>query len=355
MKYKHWLAALGLATLGSAASAQSSVEIFGVMDVHLNSAKSGATRLTRLSDGGSAASRIGFRGTEDLGGGMRARFVLEAGVSPDTGLGTIPGPGLAFTRQSLVGLSDLWGHVDLGRMYTPMFSALFRVDPMGMNALYSPTNGLITATDAQPGLRAFASRGNNLVRYRAPEGQPFVLDIAYGFGEVPSPYSNNGRLYGGTVGWNQKPFFVAYSFQTTAEGSAAAPIASPRTSRHQTLVASWDALPTLRISGSYSLSSVNQVGTGDAKIAQLGAEWSVTPIAMLRLSAAHRKVDGSDRGQTAWTLGYDHNLSKRTMLYARWLQMSNAGGASVSISSVPVVADSGDGVRSLALGVRHNF
>lgn len=354
MTQKHWLAALGLAALGSAASAQSSVEIFGVMDVHLNSAKSGPTHLTRLEDGGSAASRLGFRGSEDLGGGMRARFMLEAGVTPDTGLGTVPGPGLAFTRQSFLGLSAPWGHVELGRMYTPMFGALFRADPFGMNSLFSPTN-LGYSTDAQPGLKAFAARANNMLRYRTPEGQPWLLDLAYSFGEVPSPNSNNGRIVGGTVGWNQKPFFVAYSFQNAVDGSAAAPVAAPRTSRFQTLVASWEALPTLRVSGSYSTSRVNQAGTRDANLAQLGAEWSATPTGKLLFSIARRQVDGSERGQTAWTLGYDHYLSKRTMLYGRWLQMSNAGGASASIANVPVIANSGNGVRSLALGVRHSF
>ena len=354
MKHKQWLAAAGWAIVGSAAWAQSSVEIFGVMDVHLNSARSGATRLTRLEDGGSAASRIGFRGSEDLGGGWRARFMLEAGVTPDTGMGTIPGPSLAFTRQSFVGLSAPWGHIDMGRMYTPMFSALFSADPFGMNSLFSPTN-LGYSTDGQPRLKAFAARGSNLVRYRLPEGQPWVLDLAYSFGEVPSPNSNNARLYGATVGWRQKPFFVAYSVQNSTEGSAAAPVATPRTSRYQTLVASWEAMPQLRLSGSYSRASVNQAGTGDARLLQLGTEWSATFTSRALLSVARRKVDGSQRRQTAWTLGYDHYLSKRTTLYARWLQLSNAGGSSVSIANVPVVADSGNGVRSLALGVRHNF
>lgn len=100
MKHKHWLAAGGMAALGTSAWAQGSVEMFGIVDVHINSARSGATRLSRLEDGGSAASRIGFRGSEDLGGGLRAQFMLEAGVAPDTGPGTIPGPGLAFTRQA---------------------------------------------------------------------------------------------------------------------------------------------------------------------------------------------------------------------------------------------------------------
>ena len=156
-------------------------------------------------------------------------------------------------------------------MYTPMFSALFRADPFGMNSLFSPTN-LGYSTDGQPLLKAFAARGSNLVRYRLPEGQPWVLDLAYSFGEVPSPNSNNARLYGGTVGWNQKPWFLTYSFQKSVEGSAAAPVAAPATSQYQALSASWEALDGLRLTGNYVINRVDRAGTPKAKLAQLGAE-----------------------------------------------------------------------------------
>lgn len=354
MKHKHWLAAGGMAALGTSAWAQGSVEMFGIVDVHINSARSGATRLSRLEDGGSAASRIGFRGSEDLGGGLRAQFMLEAGVAPDTGLGTIPGPGLAFTRQAWVGLNSGWGAVEMGRMYTPMFGALFRADPLGMNALLSSLN-LVSATDAQAGLRPFAARANNLVRYRTPAGQPWLADLAYSFGEAASPNSSNGRLYGATLGWNQKPWFLAYSFQKSVEGSAAAPVAAPATSQYQALSASWEALDGLRLTGNYVINRVDRAGTPKAKLAQLGADWSVDARSKLLVSVARREVGGTDRAQNTWTLGYDYALSKRTVLYARWLQLGNTANASASIANVPVAAHSGDGVRSLALGVRHNF
>ncbi|CAB5713014.1 Outer membrane porin protein 32 precursor [Delftia tsuruhatensis] len=355
MKHKHWLAAGGMAALGTGAWAQgSSVEMFGIVDVHINSAKSGATRLSRLEDGGSAASRVGFRGREDLGGGLRAQFMLEAGVAPDTGLGTIPGPGLAFTRQAFVGLHGGWGSMEMGRMYTPMFSALFRADPLGMNALFSSLN-LVSATDAQPGMRPFAARANNMLRYRTPASQPWLVDLAYAFGEAPSPHSSNGRLHGATLGWNQKPWFLAYSFQKSVEGSAAAPVATPATSHYQALSASWDALDPLRLTGNYVVNRVDRSGTPKAKLVQLGAEWSLDARSRLLASVARREVGGTDRAQNTWTLGYDYALSKRTQLYARWLQLGNAANASAAIANVPVATNSGDGVRSLALGVRHNF
>lgn len=354
MKHRHWLVAGGMASLGMGAWAQSSVEVFGIMDVYMNAARSGSTRLTRLEDGGNAASRIGFRGREDLGGGLSARFLLEAGLSPDTGQGTVPGPGLAFTRQSYLALQGPWGAVEMGRMYTPMFLAMYRADPLGMNALFSSVN-LVYAADAQPGLRPFAARTPNLLRYRTPASQPWVLDMAYAFGEVSSPYRSNGRIYGATLGWNQQPFFVAYSFQRAVAGSESAPVASPTSSLAQAISAHWQVLPELRVAGNYAVNRVERAGMPRSRVLHFGAQWSLDSRSTLLASVAQRKVQATDRAQRTWTLGYDYSLSKRTQLYARWLQLGNAADASVSLAGVPVAANSGNGVRSLALGVMHSF
>ncbi|MCY1313874.1 hypothetical protein D9M70_644460 [compost metagenome] len=63
----------------------------------------------------------------------------------------------------------------------------------------------------------------------------------------------------------------------------------------------------------------------------------------------------SERSQLAWTLGYDYYLSKRTVVYARWLRLLNRHGASASLATIPVAANSGNDVRVLATGIRHNF
>lgn len=335
---------------------QTPVSIYGIMDVYINSLKTGATRLNRLENGANAASRIGFRGVEDLGAGLQAHFVLEAGMAPDTGAGTIPGPGLAFTRQALVGLKGHGGSLELGHMYTPMYAHLARIDGFAMNPQFSPLN-LVAVTDAQPGQRPLAARASNQVRYRTPDSQPWVVDAGYAFGENPAPNGSKGRLYGATLGWNQKPFFLAYSFQKAVDSAVgAAPGSSAlATSQYQALLASWEATPELRLSGSFIDGRIDRQGTGRARITQLGADYSPTPASRLMASVAQRKVDGSDRGQTAWTLGYDYALSKRTALYTRWLYLGNSANASATIGNVPVAANSGDSLRSLALGVRHNF
>ena len=176
-------AGLALAASSSLALAQGSVTIFGTADLYLAHAKSGPSSSTRLEDGGQTASRLGFRGAEDLGGGFDAHFTLEAGFAPDTGKGTLAGPEIAFTRQSFVGLSTPWGQVDAGRMYTPMFYTLFKADPYGVNSVFSPIN-LVAATDAQPGLLPFAARASNMVRYRTPAIAGFYADLAYAPGEA---------------------------------------------------------------------------------------------------------------------------------------------------------------------------
>ncbi|MDZ4357703.1 MAG: porin, partial [Variovorax sp.] len=141
-------ATAGLALAASTlAFAQSTVTVYGTVDLYVAHARSGPASSTRLEDGGQTASRLGFRGTEDLGGGMGAHFTLESGFAPDTGNGTLPGPAMSFSRQSFVGFSAPWGQIDAGRMYTPMFYALFKADPYGLNSVFSPIN-LVAATDA---------------------------------------------------------------------------------------------------------------------------------------------------------------------------------------------------------------
>lgn len=353
MNKKHSITVVAMG-LAASAWAQGQLNIYGTVDTFVETARSGSARLNRMDEGGSAASRLAFRGTEDLGAGLRANFLMEAGFSPASGGGTLPGPTIAFTRQSFVGLSGAWGSIDMGRMYTPMFYTLLRADPFGVNALFSSLN-LVAANDAQPGLRAFAARGSNLVRYRTPAQQPWFVDVAYAFGGAPTPYDSNGNLWGATFGWNTKPFYVGYGFQKARAGSADSPVPAPNTSLYQTLSGAWQATATVRLSANLMRTSADTPTTPTAKLWQLGVEWHVAPNSRLLASVARRNVEGSPRGQTSWTLGYDYFLSKRTTLYARWLGLNNRANASVSMANIPVVANSGDDVRTLALGVRHDF
>ena len=171
------------------------------------------------------------------GSGLAANFVLEAGVNVGTGAGAAHGPSIEFTRQSFIGLRGPWDRVDAGRMYVPMFYAMQPSDPFHENGVFSPLL-LITQTDGQTGFATpYNFRQNNIIQYRSLPSSHLVLGLAYSFGGAPSPDQSSGNSYGGDIGWNQGPFYGAYSFYKFNSGSAAAPVASPATSTYQGLSA----------------------------------------------------------------------------------------------------------------------
>ena len=250
-------------------------------------------------------------------------------------------------------------------MYTPLFFALHRGDPYGVNSVFSP---LILAfqVDAQTGLLGLASRTSNTVRYRTPAKSAFFADIAYAFGEATKTdgiSSSSGNIYSASFGWSSKPYYIAYAIQRARSGTAAAPVAWPSTTTHQTLSAAYDFNNALRLHGTYTVASASGVppayfgapGVPRSRTASLGASYAVTSNSSLLFEVVQRKVSRTERGQLAWTLGYDYNLSRRTSLYGRFLRLENRGNASVSLAGVRVAPNSGDDVRVIAAGIRHTF
>ena len=120
---KQFFCAAAFLWVGGACHAQPSITIYGLLDTaveHINHVGATGSGLTRIpSNAGNIPSRLGFRGREDLGGGISAQFVLEMGIAPDSGVLNQGGRG--FGRQSFVGLNGPWGQVSLGRQYTMLF------------------------------------------------------------------------------------------------------------------------------------------------------------------------------------------------------------------------------------------
>jgi predicted porin len=349
---KKTVAALAALVACAGVSAQSGVSVYGTVDMYLGHAKSGAYSSTRQDSGGHGASLMGFRGKEDLGGGWSARFVLEGGLDPDMRTGN-PLPAFAFTRQSSLGLWGPWGAVEMGRMYTPMFQAVARADAFGLNTMFSPMN-LAAMVDAQPGLRSFAPRANNMLRYRTPLGQGLYTDLAYAPGEAGALSQRNGALYSGSLGWALQPWYVAYAFQRAYSGSAAAPVADPEKSTYQSLSAAYRGAQW-QFFGTLARSEVNRPGVGAGHLVSLGTVWNVSLQSRLTFAVVQRKVSHSARSQRASTLGYDYALSKRTALYGRWLHLDNRANSSAALAQIPVAPNSGDSARLIAVGVRHDF
>lgn len=198
MKHTSLALAVGAVILGTAASAsaQSSVTIFGVMDAAIVRSTGSIASTTRMNTSEALGSRLGFRGTEDLGGGLSANFMLEAGLLNDTGAGAATnsnnqasgsagGGGLTFNRQAWMGLLGKFGEVRLGREYTPTFSAFALNDPFG-------GNGSMVMSQAWQGaigglVLANAVRTSNGVSYQTPAAWgPVRAHLLYALSENAS-------------------------------------------------------------------------------------------------------------------------------------------------------------------------
>ena len=179
MKLRHGLAMGGLALVAAGAAAQSSVTIYGVVDeaVTYASNQGGLTNLYTRS-GNLSGSRLGFKGVEDLGGGLQALFTLENGF--DTGTGAMSSANVLFNRQSFVGLnSSSAGMLTVGRQYTPYYQYV--------GTLSSTATILTGATGAHPGdVDALDTtvRISNSINYSTPVIGGAQLSALYGFGET---------------------------------------------------------------------------------------------------------------------------------------------------------------------------
>ena len=130
-----------LAACVPAAYAQSSVQIYGIIDAGVTHVTNDSGNRTTLEAGQMQVSRWGFRGSEDLGGGLKAVFNLEGGILMDTGASD----GNLFKRQANVGLEGAFGRVVLGRSFTTTYDLVIKFDPLGFAPNYSwATTGAAT-------------------------------------------------------------------------------------------------------------------------------------------------------------------------------------------------------------------
>ncbi len=335
------LAIAGLAS--SAAFAQTNVQIYGVADAaYIYTNVSGGTTLnsagrephaqstSSIQSGQLAGSRLGFKGTEDLGNGLKALFTLEYSLDLDTN--TTIGAGATGVRQSWVGLESKAGTVALGRQYAPGYFTL-AMDP----TVASPALSSVDASQAFIGasIRATgAARWNNAVTYKSPNFGGVSVQMIRGMGEV----ANNleaGTSNGLGVDYAGGPVAVKYVYHRAAVTQQAN--AGMRDEHY--IGASID-LKVLKLMGSAQMvdfGGIAQAGgrANQGMAAQFGA---IVPVGKgnLHLSYAYGDNNGSTRaGSTnrgelnSVNVAYTHPLSKRTTLYTGYRytdnDQSNAG------------------------------
>jgi len=327
MKRSLLIAALSTVAAGSA-MAQSSVTIYGRLNDSLEYQKVADTTVTKVQD---SASRIGFKGSEDLGGGLKANFVIESGFATDTGAA-----GSRFwNRESTVGISGGFGAIRLGNM--PASEAYFATsDWLDMH-----NHGTGTSEDA---LYSYTVTGTlqNAIAYTTPTFGGASAAIQIGLTEGPAKPS--------------KPLAAAFNFD---QGAIHAGLGYEDKDGLKSLaVRGVYELGAFTFGGYYERNSGSSVfyGVSDYK----RNNFRVAGMYTLGASEFHLNfgkagnVGGIDNtGATQVTAAYNYNLSKRTKVYAFYTQIKNDSGASYNSEFTGVTA--GAKLSSVALGLRHNF
>ena len=333
-----------LAAISTVASAQSSVTLFGVLDVNAKYVKNGDDKLKSLGANGANTSRLGVRGTEDLGGGLKAGFWLETGLNPDTG--TTSDGTRFWNRRSTVSLMGNFGEVRLGRDYSPTYTGYSDYDVFG-------DNGVAAAGKFDSSLgtvRDTATRADNQISYFTPSN----LGGFYGRVSVAAGEGVAGKKYiGGRGGFAAGAFDVSLAYgQTTV-----APVAGD------------DKFKTVDLGGSYDFGVVKATGYytqskfGNLKQAVYNVGASV-PLGQgsLRASYVHANASGTDgagidtnpNDASQIALGYIYNLSKRTAVYTTVARVNNKGNATYAVAAAPTLA-AGEKSTGVELGLRHSF
>ena len=361
---KSLLALAALTAFTGVASAQSSVTLFGVVDLSARSVSANGKTAKQLASDGYNSNRLGFRGIEDLGGGLRAGFWLEAGMDPSIGTagganGNYTGntasssapsgsPAAFFNRRSTVSLIGGFGEVRLGRDYTPSFWNTTVFDPFGTNGLGS----FLNLVDGSLGTGAATLvRANNTIGYFLPGG----LGGLYGQAQISLadnaqtglPVGNNARSV--RIGYAAGPVNVAFSTGNTTNGTLNASY------KHSNLAGSFD-LGMLK-----AMAQWNKVSSNNGR-AQKDILLGVSvPIGTNEFRASYVTADGSgpaaadNKDAKQFAIGYVHNMSKRTALYGSFARVANDAGAAYTAGGGGTALTAGKDSTGMEVGVRHTF
>lgn len=336
---KKTLIALAAVAATGAAFAQSSVTLFGIVDLNVRNVKQGGESLTSMSQDGIASSRLGFRGVEDLGGGMKAGFWLEAGLNPDTGTPN----GLQFQRRSTVSLMGNFGEVRLGRDYTPTFWNHTVYDPFGTNGVGSSVNTFSTLGSGTSTL----VRANNSIGYFLPNFGGFSGQVMVSVKETKA--DNTPNEYAGLrLTYAAGPLSVAVA--TAKEGATEG---FSESFKRTNIGASYD----FGVAKPMAQYTIGKFGSAEVKHLMVGV---VAPVGPGNIKASYTRSDynpaagNGDANQIA--VGYDYSLSKRTAVYGTYSRLTNKnGGASFGLAPNAAAQVANGKSTGIEFGVRHSF
>jgi predicted porin len=359
---------LALAVLGAfagAAQAQSAVTLYGTIDGgvrYKNNVNAAGDSLWAANTGTYYSNRIGFKGVEDLGGGLNAHFVLEGGYNSKTGASGVAGS--LFDRGASVGIGGGWGSLDLGLQYSVAFKTVAAYDPFSYH--YTPIIPLagevagnqVTTTTSAIG----STRFQNDIQYVGNFG-PVAVRAEYALGEQAGSTGNgSAQAVGAVYSANGVTLGSAYTRRKPNVGTTAAPNFQSNT--QWTIGGAYAAGPFRVAAGYMNEKQDFTVGDGTKKNAWVGGSYAVSPAWELTAGYYDTKLSGTgvDTRRKLFIVGSAYSLSKRTTIYADIDRANFSGsttfGTGTSAGTVsPLLAQPAGqtGQTGVSVGIQHAF
>jgi predicted porin len=353
---KKSLIAMAVLATSGAAMAQSSVTLYGLVDTYLGIVKSdssaGSLTQTKLDSGGVNGSRWGLKGSEDLGGGLKANFNLEGGFSTDTG--AAGQNSTLFGRQSWVGFSGGFGAVKLGLMPTPFddvsgtASAAFDSALSPLARTFRTYNGSYNNEAGTGALSSYTIRTSNTIKFESANYSGFSGAASYSLGENKTATVDAGYKAAFNLGYAAGPVAVNVAYQAEQTDG------STETVDYARLNASYDFGVAKLLAAYGKASNVGGVKDADADEWTVGVDVPVTTALTLSGGYAHSKDNSTlvysghtvgDAKRTGYSLAAKYTLSKRTFLYGGYSHGTTDFADNTSDTKVDL----------FAFGVQHRF
>jgi len=415
---KSLFAIAAVTAFAGAAQAQSSVTVYGILDYGFQgSSQTQAgpaaavtstnkvvtkTQTAGLAGSGESTSRLGFKGNEDLGGGMNAFFTIEAALNTDTG-GTFSSSTTTSNRQSFVGLGKKGlGTASVGLQYTPIHEAVGATNAGGTNnvmgdVIYDRTGGVNATAYTASGMStndSYTVRTSNALVLKTERMAGFVakgMFVTAGK-DTSQTATTGGQLsntgYGIGLDYSWQKLFVTANFQNFRQEQATAQTAvvgsygavsatfNPgyngasviagvnSTDTQQYYAATYDFGILKAFAGYINRKAVNVNNSSNyisRTAQQIGVRAPITPAIQVWASAGMGRINntgtnGPTANFTGWQLGSDYSLSKRTNLYAIYGQSATSNATTGAYANTATsTANTSYNQSSYAVGVRHTF
>jgi predicted porin len=346
MQHKRLAAAAIFTCLPLAAVAQTAnVQLYGIVDAAVAREDNGVTSHTVINSGNQSSSRFGFRGSEDLGNGMKAIFNLEAGMAIDTGAGD----SALFGRRSVVGLEGEFGQITVGREYSPAAAVAGATD-IGGQGFYGSNLSAFGASGTR-----LTRRLSNSINYKSASLSGFKVMAAYSTDPnkaeltVDTATAKTNALKGVGLEYANGGLYVGGAYHTY-QGKGLSGIGDAK----EYVVGAAYKFGDVEVKGNWMVADPELT----AKFTQynLGAAMGFGPSKVF-VNLQQNKLETGERGN-AVSIDYTYSLSKRTNVYTGYAKLRNndTGNFGLNSSSVALAAGAkGADPSVFNLGLRHSF